>query len=89
MVDYSETMEVFEIKVTINNESMKIQVYQRNGLLSSVILQHFQTSSPRKSLGQSVLISCRSSFRWEQKFMVLIMADDKCVSLTSSPGLTF
>ena len=30
MVDYSETMEVFEIKVTINNESMKIQVYQRN-----------------------------------------------------------
>ena len=29
MVDYSETIEVYDIKVSVNNEYMKIHVYQR------------------------------------------------------------
>ena len=29
MVDCSETIEVFDIKVSINNDYMKIHVYQR------------------------------------------------------------
>ena len=29
MVDYSESIEVSEIKVRINNERMKVDVYQR------------------------------------------------------------